>query len=115
MQAYGYDPATFDPNRTAAGLYLEDQWGRRYDAGRNEVFIRPDNELPGFSTDWTFFSPLAPLAQPVYLHVPGIEVYLPGSASFEIEVSQAVDFKSEEYPAVGYSIGGAAQPPTVTR
>jgi hypothetical protein len=115
VQAYEYDPATFDPNRTAAGLYLEDQWGRRYDARRNEVFIRPDYDLPGFSTDWTFFPPLAPLAQTVRLHVPGIEVYLPGSASFGIEVPQAVDFKAEEYPVVGYSHGGAAQPSTMTR
>ena len=115
VQAYGYDPATFDPSRTAVGLYLEDQWGRRYDAGRNEVFIRPDNELPGFSTDWTFFPPLAPLAQLVHLHVLGIEVYLPGSASIEIEVPQAVDFKAEEYPVVRYSNGGSAQPSTMTR
>jgi len=115
VQAYGYDPATFDPSRTAAGLYLEDQWGRRYDAGRNEVFIRPDKNLPGFSTDWTFFPPLAPLAQTVHLHVPGIEVYLPGSASFEIEVPQGVNFKAEEYPVVGYSNGGATQQTTMTR
>ncbi len=115
VQAYGYDPATFDPNRTAAGLYLEDQWGRRYDAGRNQAIIRPDGEAPGDATDWTFFPPLAPLAQTVHLHVPGIEVYLPGSASFEIEVPKAVNFKAEENPVVGYSNGGAAQPSTMTR
>ncbi len=114
VQAYGYDPATFDPSRTAAGLYLEDQWGRRYDAGRNQAIIRPDGDVPGYATDWIFFPPLAPLAQTGHLHVPGIEVYLPGSASFEIEVPQAVDFKSKEYPVVGYSNGGAAQPSTMT-
>ena len=114
VQALAYDPATYDPYRPKIDFYLEDNWGRRYDPGRNEAFLRPQGDGTTLDLSWRYFPPLQPLAQSLTLHVPGMEVFLPGQASFEIQVPQEVSFHPEEM-AVTVFVGGAKRQVTQTR
>jgi hypothetical protein len=123
VQALAYDPTTFDLYRLTPGssssrppgLYLEDNWGRRYEPGGNQAVIRPDGENAGYDPIWRYFPPLEPLAQSLSLHVPGMEVYEPGEASFEVEVPQYVTFKPEEYTETVIGGGGPERQVTETR
>jgi hypothetical protein len=47
VQVLAHDPTDFAPQRGVVELYLEDNWGRRYEPGGNEAFIRPDGEDTG--------------------------------------------------------------------
>ena len=72
VQALPYDPIVLDPLRGPVGIYLEDNWGRRYGDGKNQVFIRPDGDGSGYDPRWRFFSPLEPLVQSGILHILGM-------------------------------------------
>jgi hypothetical protein len=123
VQALAYDPTTFDLYRLTPGssstrppgLYLEDNWGRRYEPGGNQAVIRPDGDNAGYDPRWRYFPPLEPLAQSLSLHVPGMEVYEPGEASFEVEVPREVTFKPEEYTETVIGGGGPQRQVTETR
>ena len=114
VQALPYDPVYFDPNHRKVDLYLQDNWGRRYDPGRNEAFIRPEGEEAGLNPGWMFFPPLQPLAQNLTLHVPGMEVFKPGEASFDIQVPQDVSFKPQETTVTVIGGGGPERQITET-
>ena len=105
VQALSYDPTNFESNQRKVDLYLKDNWGRRYDPGGNQAFIRPDGEVGSHDPRWRFFPPLEPLAQSLSLHVPGIEAFKPGEASFEVVVPQDVTFEPEEITAPVF-VGG---------
>ena len=115
VQALPYDPAVVDPQPGPAKLYLEDNWGRRSEAGKNQAFIRPNGDGSSFDLRWRFFAPLEPLAQSGSLHIPGMEAYTSGQAFFEVEVPQGVSFKPEEYPVMVIGGGGPQQQGTRTR
>jgi len=106
VQVMAYNPAAFDPYRSGVELYLEDNWGRRYEPGRNQAFIRPAGDEAGYDPRWRFFPPLEPLAQSVTLHVPGMEIYLPGQDGFIVEVPQDLAFKPEQYTVTVMGGGG---------
>ena len=123
VQALAYDPTTFDLYRLIPGLssskppglYLEDNWGRRYEPGGNQAVIRPDGDNAGYDPRWRYFPPLEPLAQGLSLHVPGVEVFAPGEASFEVEVPRDVTFKPEEYTETVIGGGGPERQVTGAR
>jgi hypothetical protein len=116
VQVLAYDPTDFAPQRGAVELYLEDNWGRRYEPGGNTAFIiRPDGENAGYDPRWRFFPPLEPLAQSLSLHVPGMEVFEPGAASFEVEVPQEVSFKPHETTVTVIGGGGPERQETEMR
>ena len=115
VQVLANDPAVVDLYAGPAELYLEDNWGRRYEAGKNQAFIRPNGDGSGYDPLWRFFSPLEPLTQSGSLHIPGMEALTPGQAFFEVEVPQGVSFKPEEYPVTVISGGGPQHPETRTR
>jgi len=106
VQVMAYNPAAFDPYRSGVELYLEDNWGRRYEPGRNQAFIRPAGDEAGYDPRWRFFPPLEPLAQSVILHIPGMEIYLPGQDGFIVEVPQDLAFKPEQYTVTVMGGGG---------
>lgn len=106
VQAVAYDPAAYDPARPSPALVLEDNWGRRYEPGRNLAFLRTDGEEAGPDPNWRFFPPLEPLAQRLSLHVPAMEVFLPGEAGFMIEIPQDLAFHEEEYEVRVIGAGG---------
>lgn len=106
VQALAYDPAASDLYRRAVDLYLEDNWGRRYEPGKNQATIRPAGDEAGYDPLWQFFPPLEPLAQSVTLHVPGMELLLPGQAAFTVDVPQELAFKPEEYTVTVIGGGG---------
>ena len=110
VQALAYDPA-----RGKRGLYLEDNWGRRYELGQNEAFIRPNGPDSPYDSRWQFFWPLQPLVQSLSVHIPAIEVLMPASASFEMDVPQDVSFKKEEYKVTTIGGGGPERQETQTR
>jgi hypothetical protein len=123
VQALAYDPTIFDLYRLAPGssssrppgLYLEDNWGRRYEPGGNQAVIRPDGENSGYDPLWRYFPPLEPLAQSLSLHVPGMEVFEPGEASFEVEVPQQATFKPYETKVTVIGGGGPERQETEMR
>lgn len=115
LQAIPYDPAAYDPARPAAQLYLEDNWGRRYESGKNLAFLRPGGDEAGFDSRWQFFSPLQPLAQGLTLHVPAMEALLPGEAGFTVEIPQGLSFHEEEYTVKVIGGGGPERAETTTR
>ena len=106
LQALPYDPATYDFRHTGAGLYLEDDWGRRYEAGRNEVFLRLQGDEIGYQPGWLYFPPLEPLAQKLRLNIPGVELLVPGEATFEIEVPSDLKFYEKERQVTVIGGGG---------
>jgi hypothetical protein len=106
---------TYDPSRGKRGLYLEDNWSRHYEPGQNEAFIRPDGADSTYDPRWQFFPPLQPLVQNFSLHIPAIEVLMPVSASFEVEVPRDVIFKKEEYKVTTIGGGGPERQETQTR
>ena len=105
----------YDPSRGKRGFYLEDNWGRRYALGQNEAFIRPNGTDLTYNLRWKFFPPLQPLVQRFNLHIPAIEVLMPASASFEVEVPQDVSFKKEKYKVTTIGGGGPERQETQTR
>lgn len=113
VRALSQDPAAFDPYRTTSTLYLTDNWARQYDAGRNEVFIRSGGPDAIHNPRWTFFPAMQSLAQNVTLHIPGMEVALPGKAEFSIDVPPDLAFHTEEYSTK--AIGGGGSLRDVTR
>ena len=118
VQALSFGEATFDPSTYKThrtGLNLEDNWGRHYEPGKNEAFIRPEGDETGYDPRWKFFPPLEPLAQSLTLHIPGIEVFVPGQASFEIEVPQDLTFKQEEVEVTVVGGGGPERQETETQ
>ena len=115
VQALAHNPADPDLYRRAVELYLEDNWGRRYEPGRNQAIIRPDGEETSFDPRWQFFQPLEPLVQSLTLHVPGMEIFLPGGAWFEVEVPMGVIFKPEEYMVTVVGGGGPERQETEGR
>ena len=96
----------YDPSRGKRGLYLEDNWGRRYELGQNEAFIRPKGADSAYDPRWQFFPPLQPLVQSLSMHIPAIEVFMPASVSFEVEVPSDINFKKEEYSVTTIGGGG---------
>jgi hypothetical protein len=115
VQVLAHDPTDFAPQRGKVELYLEDNWGRRYEPGGNTAFIRPDGENAGYDPRWRFFPPLEPLAQSLSLHVPGMEVFEPGAASFDVAVPQEVSFKPHETTVTVIGGGGPERQVTETR
>ncbi len=110
-----YDPFTYNPGQAISGLYLEDAWGRRYEAGRNLAFLRLNGDDPAYDPRWSLFAPLAPFAQRLTLHIPGMEILLPGKASFEVDVPEQVDFHPEEYTVMVVAGPGTGSQQTRTR
>ena len=115
VRALSQDPATFDPYQTTSTLYLTDNWNRQYDAGRNEVFIRPGGQDAVYDPHWIFFPALQSLAQNVTLYIPGMEIALPSHASFIIDVPPDLSFHSEEYTTKVIGGGGPMRDVTQTR
>jgi len=105
----------YDPSRAKRGLYLEDNWERRYELGQNEAIIRPNGADSTYDPRWQFFPPLQPLAQSLSVRIPAIEVLMPASASFEVDVPQDVSFKKEEYKVTTIGGGGPERQETQTR
>jgi hypothetical protein len=105
----------YDPSRAKRDLYLEDNWGRRYELWQNEAFIRPDGTDSAYDPRWQFFPPLQPLAQTFSLHIPAIEVFMPANTSFEVEVPSDINFKKEEYEVTAFGGGGPERQETQTR
>lgn len=69
-------------------LYLEDEAGHRYEATR-DVGWRPHGHpfevpKPGEASDTLTFQAAQPLARRLTLHVPAVELSLPGSAAFDV-------------------------------
>lgn len=115
VRALSQDPAAFDPYQTASTLYLMDNWNRQYDAGRNEVFIRPGGQDAVHDPRWIFFSALQSLAQSLTLHIPGMEIALPGHATFSVDVPSNLAFHSEEYTTKVMGGGGPMRDVMQTR
>jgi len=115
VQALSHAPASIDPQQPGLDLSLEDNWGRRYEPGRNLTALRLDGELIGLDQRWLFFAPLEPLTRSLTLHLPGMEVLLPGQASLEVEVPQEITFHEEEYTVTVIGGGGPERQETQTR
>lgn len=99
-----FDPSTasiFEENQ----LYLEELQGKRIELAKN-VSWQPEGEVKDDSLRLVF-DPLPPLAERVTLHVPAIELFLPGQADFEFEVPEGLNFHSEEFkvPDIGQNNG----------
>jgi hypothetical protein len=99
LQVLAFDPDTFDlanlSSFSNSQLYLETQQGQRIDLAR-DVSWQPDGEAvddPGTLV----FDALPPLAERMTLHVPAVELFLPGKAAFEIAVPDGLTFHSEEF------------------
>lgn len=105
----------YDQSRGKRGLYLEDNWGRRYELGQNDAIIRPNGADSTYDLRWQFFAPLQPLTQRFNLHIPAIEVFLPANTSFEIKVPSDINFKKEEYKVTTIGGGGPEREETQTR
>jgi hypothetical protein len=115
VQILAHDPTDIALQQGAVELYLEDNWGRRYDPGGNLAIIRPDGEKAGYDPLWRFFPPLQPLVQSLALHVPGMEVFEPGTTSFEVVVPQEVTFKPHETTVTVIGGGGPERQESETR
>ena len=115
IQPVSYDPQIYDPAHPKIGLLLEDNWGRRYDPGRNEVFFERARTEQGHDPAWLYFPPLQPLAQHITLHVPAVEVSLPGQAGFEVDVPGDLRFTPEHYPVTVIGGGGPERQEMETR
>jgi hypothetical protein len=99
LKVLAFDPATLDqtqlPSSLNSQLYLETQQGQRIELAR-DVSWQPEGETqndPGTQV----FDALPPLAERVTLHVPAIELFLPGQAAFEVAVPEGLTFHSEEF------------------
>ncbi|RPI89946.1 MAG: hypothetical protein EHM40_19590 [Chloroflexi bacterium] len=106
---------SYDPSRNGSGLYLEDNWARRYLPGQNEAIIRPGEDPLRYDPRWQFFAPLQPLAQDLTLRIPAMEVFVPANTSFEVEVPQGLTFEKEEYEVTTIGGGGPERQETQTR
>ena len=117
LKVLAFDPATFDLAQLASSsnsqLYLETAQGQRIELAR-DVSWQPEGEAldnPGRLV----FDALPPLADRVTLHVPAVELFLPGQAAFEIAVPEGVIFHSEEYRVPELSQDTGQQETTQTR
>lgn len=115
IRALPQDPAAFDPYQTVSTLYRTDNWNRQYDAGLNEVFIRPGGQDAVHDPRWIIFPALQSLAQIVTLYVLGMEIALPGHAAFRVNVPSDLSFHSEEFTAKVMGGGGPMRDVTQTR
>ena len=106
---------TYDPSGRSGNLYLEDNWGRRYELGQNEAILWPGDGEAMYDPRWQFFAPLQPLTQNLTLLIPAIEVFVPAKTSFEVEVPQGLRFKKDEYNVTMIGGGGPARQETQTR
>jgi len=104
-----------DAGQSALRLSLEDNWGRRIELGRNLASLRLDDQAWTFDPRWLYFAPLEPLAHSLTLHVPGMEVLLPGQASMEVDIPWDVEFHEEEYTVTVIGGGGPERQETQTR
>jgi hypothetical protein len=112
-----FDPATFDladlSSFSNSQLYLEAQQGQRVELAR-DVTWQPDGEAvddPGRLV----FDAMPPLAEQVTLHVPAVELFLPGQASFEIAVPEGLTFHSKEFSVPDLGQNNVQQETTQTR
>jgi hypothetical protein len=117
MQVLSFDPATFDladlSSFSNSQLYLEAQQGQRVELAR-DVTWQPDGEAvddPGRLV----FDAMPPLAEQVTLHVPAVELFLPGQASFEIAVPEGLTFHSKEFSVPDLGQNNVQQETTQTR
>jgi hypothetical protein len=77
-----------------AELYLLDEQGRRYEIARG-VWSPAGEER--FDPSQLEFAPLLADAGKLSLHVPGVELKLPGEAVFSVEVPKGLTFHEEQW------------------
>jgi hypothetical protein len=117
LQVLAFDPATFDlanlSSFSNSQLYLETMQGQRVELAR-DVSWQPDGEAvddPGTLV----FDALPPLAERIILHIPAVELFLPGQAAFEIAVPEGLTFHSEEFSVPDLGQNNVQQVTTQTR
>ncbi len=115
VQALAYDPAALHLFEHRSEMYLTDNWGQRYEAGRNQAIFRPPGDAATYDARWLFFEPLQPLTRNLTLHVPGIEILIPAETSFEVEVPRQVKLKLVKSSVTVIGGGGPQRQETLTR
>lgn len=90
------DPRVAFPFREGE-VSLHDQSGQALEPHPDVYWLVDGEQTMGYDPDYLQFAPVGAATESLTLRVPGVELFVPGEASFDVSVPEGLQVRPEEY------------------